>query len=62
MCIERQFGELVAICNECGDEYHAEGVVELDFKDLIAEIKREGWKIVKSKETGEYEHLCPECK
>ena len=54
--IQTQDNAMVAICDMCGDE--SDGYDS--FKQLVASIKKEGCKIVKSEK--DYEHYCEACK
>lgn len=56
--IRKDKGELVAECNECGEEEYAG---TLDFADFIADLKDKGWKIRKDDEAGEWTHTCASC-
>lgn len=58
MTIERQHGELVMTCDECGTEFC--GGCEDDFARFVQDAKREGWKVLK--EGDEWLHNCPECR
>lgn len=51
-------GELIAECDECGEE-HPGGTLE--FLDFIADLKDCEWKIRKDDESGEWTHTCPAC-
>ena len=42
-------------CDSCDNEQEIEG----DFQDVVAEIKRFGWRIRKEKD--EWCHYCPVC-
>jgi hypothetical protein len=54
--LNKENGELIVTCNECGIE---EPGGTLDFKEFLEYIKREGWKSVKVDDT--WEHRCPQC-
>lgn len=54
--IRKVKGELVAECNECGDEFPG-GVLE--WFPFINDMKENGWKI--TKDGDEWIHLCPDC-
>ena len=45
-------------CDRC--PYYENFPDIINFSDLIAELKRQGWKIRKNQD-GEWEHICPSC-
>lgn len=53
-------GELVAECNECGEEKYGG---TLDFAEFVADLKDCEWRIKKEDDAdgGEWVHLCPAC-
>ena len=57
MSVERQHGEVMLVCDECGDGSEPDG----NFKDMLAEAKDAGWLIQKDEDTDEFTHLCPSC-
>lgn len=60
--ITRDKGELVVICNECGDREYG-GTWE--WNQFIQQIKRSGWRIEKESVDGgehQWSHYCPSCK
>lgn len=64
--IERQYGKIIFICDEC--EYTEYNTLEEDFDDAIAEIRREGWTVTIQDGTGgstgkkpKFLHICPTC-
>ncbi len=56
--IQKDKGEFVATCNECGDRLYG-GTEEL-FINFIAELHDAGWACVKNS-ADEWEHQCPDC-
>lgn len=56
--IERQHGELIPICDGCGEPF-ADAFDRNDFQDMIAAIKDAGWLV--RIERREWEHFCPSC-
>ncbi len=59
MSIRRDNGEFMAECEDCGATHY--GGVEDDFKAFVDDLKKEGWKIRKDEDSGEWEHRCEEC-
>ena len=49
-------GELVASCEECGEEAYG-GTAE--FREFVDDLKEDGWRI--RKVDGEWSHTCPSC-
>ncbi len=58
MTITKHDGELIATCDDCGDE-HAGGCQD-DFRKFVQELQELGWKISKD-EDGQWTHTCPAC-
>ena len=54
--IHTERGEMIAECNECGTELPGG---TLEFREFIADLKSEGWKI--KKDGDEWQHICPDC-
>ncbi len=54
--IRKERGELIAECNECGDEFPG-GVLE--WSEFIADLKANGWRI--KKDGDEWIHECESC-
>ncbi len=54
--IRNSKGEVIVECDECGKQ-HTGGT--LLFREVIEEIKGEGWLISKDGDT--WEHTCPDC-
>ena len=57
MSVERQYGKVTLICDECGDEY--DWYKSADFSDLKNDAMVDGWHIEKNGE--EWEHTCSHC-
>lgn len=57
MAIEREKGNIIFVCNDCGERCETE--VD-DFKEALEILKDEGWKYEKI--DNEWEHLCPQCR
>lgn len=57
MSVERQYGEAMLICDECGDESDS----DKNFNEMLSQAKRDGWLITKDEDTDEWTHLCPSC-
>lgn len=57
MSIERQYNDVMLICDECGDECCACD----SFNECLAQAKDDGWLITKDEDTDEWVHLCPYC-
>lgn len=57
MSIERQYGEVMFVCDECGDE----GPSDESFNYMKSLAKRDGWLVTKDDETDEWIHICPGC-
>lgn len=55
--IRKEEGELVVECNACEETQYGG---TLEFRDFIADIKDNGWRIRKN-DMDEWEHFCPEC-
>lgn len=61
MTIERQGGQIVFRCD--GDHCHE--FIETDtgdFHTALILIKSSGWRPAKDEASGEWEHVCPECR
>lgn len=58
MTIERAFFEDTweIHCDRCS---YYEEIKAADFEDMIAEVKKRGWKSLQK--DGRWEHLCPTC-
>lgn len=54
--IRKDKGELVAVCEECGEEHYGG---TLEWADFIADLKAAGWRI--RKDGKEWLHLCESC-
>lgn len=54
--ISKNRGELVAECDNCGEEFLG---YTLDWYEFICDLKDEGWKI--RKDVDEWLHFCPSC-
>lgn len=54
--IQKTNDELIAVCDECGVTLYGG---TLDFKEFIADVKENGWKI--SKEDDKWIHVCWAC-
>lgn len=44
MSIDRQYGRVIFICDDCGEAFEASS---RDFQEALAEMKEEGWTITK---------------
>lgn len=56
MTIRTDGGELVCECNECGSEVYGG---TLNFREFVADLKDQGWKIGKDEDG--WSHTCPDC-
>jgi hypothetical protein len=56
MSIERIYGEIAFICDECSDTMETG---EADFTEALANAKMEGW--VSMKVGGDWNHYCSGC-
>jgi len=54
--IRTEKGELVCYCTECG---HPEYGGTQEFVEFVAELKANGWRIVKDGDS--WDHFCPDC-
>lgn len=59
--IERRYGKIVFICNECEVEEFETGTD--DFNEALQEFKSdaEGSEWVIMNDEGEWKHICPSC-
>lgn len=57
MSVERQFGDVMLICDECEEDW----ISRDHFSQAIRDAKLEGWLITKDEDTDEWTHLCPSC-
>lgn len=57
MSIERQYGRVMFLCDECGEESEDDS----SFAFVLRQAKNAGWLITKEEDTDEYTHLCPDC-
>lgn len=57
MSVERQYGQVMFMCDECGDESDS----DRSFTTVLADAKHDGWLITKDEDTDEYTHMCPAC-
>lgn len=57
MSIERQYGNVMLVCDECGENTEAEE----GFGYMIETASADGWLITKDEDTDEWTHLCPDC-
>lgn len=58
MTIEKQYGEIVAVCDDCGAE--SSGFWNDEFHLLISHIKAYGWVI--KKDGSDWLHFCHDCR
>ena len=58
--IETQFGKLIFICDECGDDFDT-GLVRDHFLEALQTIKEEGWTVKRNDDDTEWMHICNEC-
>jgi hypothetical protein len=60
--IDRQFGFLMILCDECRDHYPKVGQHEVgcDFRELLTDMEEDGWANIRIA-LNEFEHRCPEC-
>jgi hypothetical protein len=56
MTMERRGGDIVPVCDICGEELPAEA----DFRDALEAKRKAGWKTDRLP-SGEYEDVCPAC-
>lgn len=57
MAIERQYGKVIFICDECSDEFDTD---TKNFDEALQILKDEDeWLITKEGE--EWIHICPDC-
>lgn len=54
--IERQYGKVILVCDECGDNSEEFD----DFGKMMREAKMLGWAIIKD-DNDEWTHACPSC-
>lgn len=55
--IDRQHGEIIFECDDCGDTLETG---ESEWVDAQAEFRREGWRAQNL--SGEWLHLCADCR
>jgi hypothetical protein len=56
--IDKQYGEIVFICDECGDDY-ATGFATDEFNQAVYDLKSNDWIVVKDGD--DWKHICPSC-
>jgi hypothetical protein len=56
--IDKQFGEIIFICDECGDDF-ATGYANDEFNQAVYDMKSEGWITVKDGD--DWKHICSTC-
>lgn len=54
MAIDRQYGKVIFICDECGDYNETD---KGNFQDALDVLKKDDWLTIK--EDDEWLHICP---
>jgi ribosomal protein L37AE/L43A len=58
MTLDRQYGTIVFLCDDCEDRF--EGAPGEEFDRVYAAARRAGWRARKIE--NEWMHTCPECR
>lgn len=57
MSIERQFGTVFYVCDECGESGPEDDV----FSSMTTLAKQAGWLAMREDEDDDWVHMCPDC-
>lgn len=55
MSVDRQYGRVIFICDDCGESYEASS---RDFTEAWAEAKDEGWTVTHAHRDAPWVHWC----
>lgn len=59
MSVDRQFGDIIFICDTCGEDLDT---AEPLWNDAQAVRKKQGWAAIYDDEEEEWKHFCKDCK